>query len=168
MGFICWMNLAGRRLEAGLGILLELQFVESYWVCYCIPNFPCKCGWHLKESYKSVIQKASSAVAESVKTLGIVSRNGASPVIPEASSQGLGSEPLSLVTYRLSIFRQASNGPSFHICVTWITVVPFDMLGRFTNSLSNCLLNTSGTILDSGDRAVNKMDKNPCLIAFIF
>lgn len=117
MDFTCWMNLAGRRLEAGLGILLELQFVESYWVCYCIPNFPCKCGWHLKESHKSVIQKASSAVAESVKTLGIVLRNGASPLIPEAWSQGLASEPLSLVTYRLSIFRQASKWPKLpHLC----------------------------------------------------
>lgn len=45
-----------------------------------------------------MIQKASNAMAESVKTLGIVSRNGASVIIPEAWSQALGSEPLSLVT----------------------------------------------------------------------
>lgn len=115
MDSICWMNLADRRLEAGLGILLELQFVESCWVCYCIPNFSCKCGWHLKKSHKSVIPKASNAMAKSVKTLGIVSKNGASAVIPKLGVRD-GSEPLSLVTYRLSIFR-CSKWPKFpHLC----------------------------------------------------
>lgn len=85
MDSICEMNLpdkTGDRTGDFIAIDNVLSLIDS--VCCCIPIFPCKCGGHLKESHKSVVKRASSTMAGSVKKCGTALRNRASPATPEA------------------------------------------------------------------------------------